>query len=562
MATHQETQDVTDGQRDDGSITTLQHDGSKSTLTTLDLEKEKGDTPEAPAGAVPPTTNHATGMRLFWIVLALGFTNFVVALDSAILATAVPKITDEFASLTDAGWYGSAYLLTSSTLTLFYGKLYTVFSIKKVFLLAVGLFEVGSLMCGAAPNSIVLIVGRAVSGLGGAGILNGNIIILGHSAPLAKMVVIQALLGATFSAASVTGPLLGGAFADHLTWRWCFWINIPVGVIGMGIIWFLVSFPSKKDDTAFLTRLLRCDLLGTALFTPGVICLLIVLQGGGTRYAWDSPLVIGLSIVAGALSAAFIAVQVWKKDEASVPPRIITQRTVFASAWFAFWFGVPPFVLTYYLPLWFQTVLDVSATLSGVRMLPVMLSTLLASFAAGSLTLVIGYSAPVMGVSAIICAVASAMFITMNPSTGPGMWIGLQILFGVGLGLGQIQPTLSAQVVLSPKDMAVGVSIMMFLQKLGSSVSIAVGQTIFQEVLRSGLRGIPGVDPNAVLGAGATTLRDMVPPSSVPQLLQAYSLAITRTFIAGLVSSIVAAMAAVVAEWKKMEKKGKAPRDR
>ncbi|GJC87934.1 efflux pump roqT [Colletotrichum liriopes] len=535
MSTQTDSKAIEDGR---GNTTPRRAD-TTSSATVLEVEQEKPDAKDNPNAATTPVPSHLTGMRLAWVVLALGFTNFVVALDSAILATAVPKITDEFGSLTDAGWYGAAYLLTSSTLTLFYGKLYTMFSIKKVFLLAVGLFEVGSLICGAAPNSIVLIVGRAVSGLGGAGILNGNIIILGHSAPLAKMVVIQALLGATFSAASVTGPLLGGAFTDHLSWRWCFWINIPVGIVGIVIVWFLVSFPSKENNAPFIARLLECDLLGTALFTPGIVCLLIVLQGGGVRYAWNSPLIIGLGTGSGVLLAAFIAVQVWKKDKASVPPRIITKRCVFASAWFAFW-----------------TVLGSSATLSGVQTLPVMLSTLLASFTAGSLTLFIGSSAPIMGIAGIICAVASGLFTMLTPSTGMGMWVGLQILFGVGLGLGQIQPTLSAQVVLEPRDMAVGVSIMMFLQKLGSSVSIAAGQAILQATLRSGLKDIPDANPSAILNAGATTLQGMVPSSAVPQLLRVYNFAISRTFIAGIVGSALATAAAGLANWNKLEKKG------
>jgi MFS family permease len=182
--------------------------------------------PPAPAAPAPAETYSSA--QILTINLASCLAVLCVALDNTIIATAIPRITDEFHALDNVGWYGSAYLLTTSAFQLLFGKLYGQFSVKWVFLTALALFELGSLICGVAPNSIALIVGRAIAGLGSAGIFSGAQIIVAYTVPLLEQrALYTGLIGGTYGIASILGPFLGGAFTSHATWRWCFYINLP-----------------------------------------------------------------------------------------------------------------------------------------------------------------------------------------------------------------------------------------------------------------------------------------------------------------------------------------------
>lgn len=211
--------------------------------------------PETMGGGVGEAPQLPSTSKLLVINLASCIAVLCVALDNTIIATAIPRITDQFKALDDVGWYGSSYLLTTCAFQLLFGKFYANFNVKWVFLIALALFELGSLICGAAPNSLALIVGRAIAGLGSAGIFSGAQIICAYTVPLEKRAIYTGLIGGTYGLAGVIGPLLGGALTDHATWRWCFYINLPCKWYAFPIIRIIVqTMKQRQEDSSQLPR--------------------------------------------------------------------------------------------------------------------------------------------------------------------------------------------------------------------------------------------------------------------------------------------------------------------
>lgn len=367
------------------------------------------------------------------------------------MSTAIPRITDEFHSLNDIGWYGSAYLLTMCTFQLLTGKFYKFYPAKPLFLASITLFELGSAVCGASPSSKAFIVGRAISGLGSAGMFSGLMVIMFSTIPLQQRPIFQGFFGTTFAVGSVVSPLVGGTFTDKLTWRWCFWINLPVGAVTIFIAIFILKTSNQKLDIpapGFLPKLQQLDPIGNLAFFPGIICLISALQWGGTVYSWKNVRVIVLLVLCGVLSLVFVGIQMWKQENATVPPRIVKQRSIAAALWFGFFNGASMMVMLYYVPIWFQAIKGVSAVQSGLMLLPMILGSVVGALSSGIIIAKLGYYTHFFIISSIMMSVGAGLLTTFTPTTGHAKWIGYQVLFGLGLGFGTQQPMNVVQTVL------------------------------------------------------------------------------------------------------------------
>ncbi|ATZ46384.1 Bcmfs1 [Botrytis cinerea B05.10] len=537
------------------------HDGDndnpielKKTKSAADIQQEELNRVHTSAEGV----EYPTGVKLQLISLALCLSVFLMALDNSIIATAIPKITDQFHSLNDVGWYGSAYLLTTASFQLLFGKFYSYFSIKWVYLVAIAIFELGSLICGVAPNSIALIIGRAIAGLGSAGIFSGALIIVAYSVPLVKRPMYTGLIGAMYGIASVAGPLLGGVFTDKATWRWCFLINLPIGAVTVLVILIFFKAPDREAVAVlpWSERIKEFDLLGTAFFIPAIICLLLALQWGGTKYPWGNGRIIALFVLFGVLIGIFIAIQFWKGDSATVPPSIMKKRSMWSAAWFSFCLGSYFLLLIYYLPIWFQAVKGDSAVKSGISNIPMVLTLVIVSIISGALVTTIGYYAPLMIVSSVIASIGIGLLTTFKPDTNHAAWIGYQCLAGIGIGFGMQQPLIACQTVLDISQVPTGTSVIIFVQTLGGALFVSIGQNVFTNKLAQNLAHyVPDLNPAVVLTTGATSIQKDIAPEYLAGVTISYNNALTQSFLVAAVMAALTIIGSVFIEWKSVKGK-------
>ncbi|PHH55546.1 Efflux pump aflT [Ceratocystis fimbriata CBS 114723] len=549
--------------KDTGSSISLPHHRSKDVgLPASPLGSTDASEPPPATDPVPPAdapgaqaqTFNPKSLR-FWLIIVSNFVAiFLVALDRTILTTAIPKMTDAFRTQSDIGWYGSAYMLTSAASQLLFGRIYKFYNIKWTYLFTIIIFEAGSIICAAAPTSITFIIGRAVAGVGSAGIFSGSMMIMIPMVPLPRRPLFQAAFGMVFGISSVVGPLVGGGFTQAISWRWCFWINLPVGGIAFILLLFLLqNHHTDHPPVPLWQHIMRLDPIGTLFFIPSIVSLLLALQWGGSQYEWDSWRIILLFSVFAVAFIAFGVVQIVMPKTATVPRHVICQRSMLAGAFFMLFLSGAMMMAIYYVPLWFQTVKHVSPVNSGVYTIPLMLSMIISSVISGIGIQKFGYYVPSMILCPIIMAIGEGFLSTLNPNTSSSKWIAFQFLAGFGLGFGMQTVNLAVQTVMPKEDVSTGIAISFFSQQLGAAIFVSVGQSILSNLLRKRLRGIPGIGDRVIISEGATHLRDLVPPQFQSRVAEAYNHACTRIFFAGAMLCCGTLISALFMQWKSVK---------
>ncbi|THV76873.1 MFS general substrate transporter [Aureobasidium pullulans] len=531
---------------------------SISKMSTASMEKEP-ETITSPPQDEEEAASYLTGLTLLSVVVSLVLVIFLMMLDTSIVATAIPRITTQFHSLEDVGWYGSAYLLANCALQPLAGKIYKEFSYKWAFLWFFGLFEVGSLLCGVATSSNMFIVGRAVAGLGCAGLINGALSIIAASVPLTKRPLYMGFMMSLSQFGVLFGPLIGGALTEYTTWRWCFYINLPVGGIVAVILFFapVPAGPEKTVDKKFHagTFLRSLDLVGFALFAPAIIQILLALQWGGTQYAWNSATVIGLFCGGAATLLVFLTWEYFKGDDAMIPLSMVRQRIFWSSCMTVFFTFSSMLCVNYYLPIYFQAVRGASPTMSGVDLLPSIISQMIFAILSGIGVTKVGYYLPFSIACGILTAISAGLLGLLGPHTSMAKWIGYQILGGVGRGLGIQMPIVAIQNLVPKSQASVAMSLLIFSQTFGGALFLAFAQTVFNTGLSSALKEYaPEVAAETILAAGATGVRGVVSGSVLPHVLQAYSQAIDHVFYLSAGAAAGATLACLGMGWKSIKK--------
>lgn len=281
---------------------------------------------------------YATGLRLFLIMFTIFMSTILAALEIGIIATAIPGITDTFHQLDDVGWYGSATFLLVGASSATWGKLYKYTNVKWPFLASVALYLIGSIVAAAAPNSVSIIVGRAIQGLGAAGSLGGSVLIINYVAePRKRPILIGAWMG-TFMVSTVLGPVIGGAFTSNVTWRWCFWINLPLGgpIVVLILLFLRVPEHIKPAEATWVEIILQLDIPGFSLLLASLVCYILALQWGGQSKDWNDGTVIATLVLWIVFKILFVVVEYFQGVRAMVPLRLLKPRITWANALYCY----------------------------------------------------------------------------------------------------------------------------------------------------------------------------------------------------------------------------------
>ncbi|TVY82046.1 Efflux pump roqT, partial [Lachnellula suecica] len=499
-----------------------------------------------------PEPRYPGPLKLLVILAGVSVSCFLVALDRTIVANAIPRITDDFDSPDDVGWYASAYLISSCAFQPVYGQIYTHFNIRWSFLLALGLFEVGSLICGLAHSSDIFILGRAVAGVGCAGVFAGAMVIISVSVELRQRPLMVALVGSVFGIGSVLGPLVGGAFTDLVNWRWCFLVNLPVGGVTIPVLLFFFHPPALMAmKSSFVDRIYALDLPGSFLLLTSAVQLLLALKWGGISYQWSSSLVIGL--LCGSV-LEFIVFMAWERKKgmaALVPLRIIGQRGIAAALGESFFLSGASIVHVYFLPIWFQAVRGDDALSSGVHLVPYVVAMFVLSIVAGITATKTGFINPPALIGPVVSIVGCGMLITLEANSSVGKWVGYQILAGGGIGIANQQGYVAVQTLLPSSQASIGSALILFVQSLAGAVFASVGNNVLRNEVLSGLlrEKIPGVNVQKVLEVGATELKLLVPAQSLTRVLSVFNEAVCKVFAVAIPLAGMAFVCALGLKW-------------
>ncbi|KAJ2828118.1 hypothetical protein GGI24_002477 [Coemansia furcata] len=496
------------------------------------LETEIQEQPLPP----PHTPVPMSQTRRLVVFVSLALTMLLASLDLTIVTTAIPKISQEFSALSEATWIATAYMITTTALQPLYGRLSDTFGRVPSLIASIVVFIAGSAACGWSQSMGVLIFGRALQGVGGAGLVALVFIIISDVTSEEERPAYLGVLGAVWSIASVIGPVLGGVFSEKASWRWAFLINLPISGVVLVIVVLFLRLPQPHGS--LWAKLKKVDFLGSAVLIGAVVMLLLALTWGGKNFPWSSARVICLLIFSFVLMGVFLLIE-WKTSaDPTVPIRLFRIRNVSMSVLGQFFMGVGMFSPLFFIPIWYTIVKNAGSISAGLHLLPYLLSISLVSVASGFIVVKTGRYRGLVIFGTAVFVVGSGLMVLFDENISFGKQVGFMVLMGFGLGLNIQILLIVVQTSAPTNDMASATTLFLFMRVLGSSIGVAAMQSIFQNSLLPKLAVLVAKYPEFTLAIlGSVNDQSLIYKSGIPddirnQLVHAYVLALRKVFIA------------------------------
>ncbi|KAL5331919.1 hypothetical protein ACEPPN_001459 [Leptodophora sp. 'Broadleaf-Isolate-01'] len=441
-------------------------------------------------------TRPRSKIRVVAVMCALFATICIVALNQTIVATAIPTISSQLKSASGYAWIGGAYLLANAAASPVWAKLSDIWGRKPILLVAVGMYFITSIICATSASMKMLIIGRACQGTAGGGLSQLVNIIVSDLFSLRQRGLYMGLVGFIWAVAGASGPLLGGVLTEFISWRWIFWINLPISGTAFLLLFFFLDVHNPR--TPLVVGIKAVDWFGTVTILGLMVMLLLGLDFGGAAFPWKSPTVIGLIVAGGCMGGFFLWSQKSLAKYPLMPLGVFRSRSNVACLLIAFFHDFVNFATEYYFPLFFQSVLSASPLRSGILLLPVILTETLTSILSGLTIHRTGAYRPLIYVGTILLVIGTSLYTNISATSSIASIVGFEIIAGLGAGLLFSPPLIALQVNVRQEDTATATSTMGFMKKVATCLSVVVGGVIFQNGMEDRSKDLINakLDPN------------------------------------------------------------------